>query len=181
MRIISGTHKGKAIQAPKNLPVRPTTDFAKEGLFNIIENNFEIDELDVLDLFAGTGNITYEFASRGAKTVTSIDQNSNCYNFIKRTSKELNLSAVQVFRADVFKFLHNHKNQYDFIFADPPYELKNIPEIAQLVFDNKVLKENGWLVIEHDKRTDFSKHPNFLQHRKYGHVNYSIFQVGSLR
>ncbi|HRP58721.1 MAG TPA: RsmD family RNA methyltransferase, partial [Vicingus sp.] len=105
MRIISGIHKGKAIQAPKNLPVRPTTDFAKEALFNIIENNFEIDELDVLDLFAGTGNITYEFASRGAKTVTSIDQNSNCYNFIKRTTKELNFDSVQVFRADVFKFL----------------------------------------------------------------------------
>lgn len=176
MRIISGSHKGKTIVAPKNLPVRPTTDFAKEALFNILENNFELDELHVLDLFSGTGNISYEFASRGAKTITSIDQNFNCYNFIKRTSKELNLSAIQVFKADVFKFLAKNAQQYDFIFADPPYDLKNINEIAQLVFEHSLLKEHGWLIVEHDKRTDLKNHPNYVQTRKYGNVNFSIFK-----
>lgn len=176
MRIISGLHKGKAIVAPKNLPVRPTTDFAKEALFNIIENNFNTDELDVLDLFSGTGNISYEFASRGAKSITSVDQNFNCYSFIKRTAKELNLSSIQVLKADVFKFLYSHKKQYEFIFADPPYNIKNIDEIAALVFQFNLLKEDGWLIIEHDKRTDLSKHPNFSQLRKYGNVNFSAFK-----
>lgn len=180
MRIISGTHKGKAIVAPKNLPVRPTTDFAKEALFNILENNFNIDELDVLDLFSGTGNISYEFASREAKSITSVDQNFNCYNFIRRTAKELQFLAISVIKADVFKFLYNHKKQYDFIFADPPYDLKNIDEIALFVFQFKLLKEDGWLIVEHDKRTDLSKHPNFSQLRKYGNVNFSVFkEVGS--
>ena len=176
MRIISGTHKGKAIVAPKNLPVRPTTDFAKEALFNIIENNFNIDELDVLDLFSGTGNISYEFASRGAKSITAVDLNFNCHNFIRRTAKELNLKAINAFRADVFKFIYNHKKQYDFIFADPPYDLKNIEEIALFVFQFNLLKEDGWLIVEHDKRTDLSKHPNFSQLRKYGNVNFSVFK-----
>lgn len=176
MRIILGSHKGKSIVAPKNLPVRPTTDFAKEGLFNILENNFEMDELHVLDLFSGTGNISYECASRGAITVTSVDQNFNCYNFIRRTAKDLNLSSIQTFKADVFKFLKTHQQQYDFIFADPPYDLKNINEIAVLVFEQQLLKEHGWLIVEHDKRTNLASHPNFVQTRKYGNVNFSIFK-----
>ncbi len=176
MRIISGSHKGKTIVAPKSLPVRPTTDFAKEALFNILENNFEMDELHVLDLFSGTGNISYEFASRGAKMITSVDLNFNCFNFIKKVAKELDLAAIQVFKADVFKFLCKHSQQYDFIFADPPYDLKNINEIAQLVFDNSLLKEHGWLIVEHDKRTDLKNHPNYVQTRKYGNVNFSIFK-----
>lgn len=176
MRIISGLHKGKSIVAPKNLPVRPTTDFAKEALFNILENNFEFDALHVLDLFSGTGNISYEFASRGVQTITAIDQNFNCYNFIKKTSKDLNLTSIQTYKADVFKFLKAHAQPYDLIFADPPYDLKNIHEIVNLAFEQNLLKEAGWLIIEHDKRTDLSQHSNFVQLRKYGNVNFSIFK-----
>lgn len=176
MRIISGLHKGKSIIPPKGLPVRPTTDFAKEALFNIIENHFEFDQLHVLDLFSGTGSISYEFASRGAKSIISIEQNINCFNFIKSSAKTLNLISIDVFRQDVFKFLNSSKNQYDIIFADPPYHLKNIPDVVTKVFENNLLNDNGWLILEHDKRLGFSKHPNFLQHRKYGHVNYSFFK-----
>ncbi len=177
MRIISGTHKGKSIVAPNNLPVRPTTDFAKEALFNILENNFYLDDVEVLDLFSGTGNISYEFASRGAKLINSVDQNFNCYNFLKKTSNNLKLTAINPFKADVFKFLKNHPKQYDVIFADPPYDLKNIDEIALLVFQFNTLKEQGWLIIEHDKRTNLSTLPHFSSIRKYGNVHFSVFMI----
>lgn len=176
MRIISGKHKGKSIIAPKNLPVRPTTDFAKEALFNIIENNFYIDNLNVLDLFCGTGNISYEFASRGAKSITSVDQNYGCVGFTKKTAKELAFEQIHLVKNDVFKFLARQHQSYDFIFADPPYDLKNIEEIANLVFENKLLNDNGWLVIEHDRNTNFNNHNNFVEHRKYGNVNFSFLK-----
>lgn len=176
MRIISGIHKGKRLIAPKNLPVRPTTDFAKEALFNMISNEFEISELTVLDLFSGTGNIAFEFASRGAKDICCIDENYNCVSFIKKTSKELDLNQIAVFKNDVFKYLKKYPKQFDLIFADPPYHLKNIRDIADLVFQNKLLKNDGVLIIEHDRNSDFSDHSNFTQHRKYGNVNFSIFK-----
>ena len=179
MRIISGTHKGKSIVAPKNLPVRPTTDFAKEALFNILENNFYMDDIHVLDLFSGTGNISYEFASRGVRSVTSIDQNYGCIKFIKKTISELNYTTVQVIKNDVFKFLKQSSQTYDIIFADPPYDLNNISEIVTLVMENNLLSDNGWLIIEHDKRTDLSTYLSFIQLRKYGNVNFSFFQVQS--
>lgn len=176
MRIISGIHKGKRIIAPKKLPVRPTTDFAKEALFNMLSNEYDIEHLSVLDLFSGTGNIAYELASRGAKEICCIDENYHCVNFIKKTSKELEFNQLSVFKNDVFKYLKKYPKQFDLIFADPPYNLKNIEEIVNLVFKNGLLNKDGQLIIEHDRNSNFSDHPNFIQHRKYGNVNFSIFK-----
>ncbi|MBW6492041.1 MAG: RsmD family RNA methyltransferase [Lentimicrobium sp.] len=176
MRIISGTHKSRQIHAPKNLPVRPTTDIAKEALFNILINNFDLEDVQVLDLFAGTGNITYEFASRGALGVTSIDKDLRCVNFIRKTAMDLGFEAILSFRSDAFRFLKNSENTYDIIFCDPPYELEGIEEIPVSVFERRLLKDEGWLILEHSRDYDFSKLPGFLQQRKYGKVNFSIFK-----
>ena len=176
MRIISGKHKGKSIIAPKNLPVRPTTDFGKEGLFNILGSEFDIEEIEVLDLFSGTGNIAYEFASRGVKKVLCIDQDMNCVRFIKKMKKELEFDQLTVFRNDTFRYLKQYKQQFDIIFADPPYEMKEMGRIAEMVFEKDLLKPNGWLIIEHDRRTDLSEQPHFVTARKYSNVNFSIFE-----
>jgi len=176
VRIINGIHKGKSIVAPKNLPVRPTTDFAKEGLFNILINEFDIEDLTVLDLFSGTGNIAFEFASRGAKKVLCIDVDHACVSFINKTGKALNFHQLNAFKNDVFRYLKKDTQSFDIIFADPPYDSKEIPVIAQLVFENKLLNENGWLIVEHDKRTNLSDHLNFVVQRKYGNVHFSIFK-----
>ena len=176
MRIISGTHKSKYFSAPKNLPSRPTTDFAKEGLFNVLGNEFDIDELDILDLFSGTGNITFEFASREAKSILCVEQNFNCVKHIKNTIRDFGFNQIVVFKNDAFKYLKKTTQTFDLIFADPPYNIPNYNDIPNLVFEKNTLNENGWLIIEHDKRTNFSEHPNFFQHRKYGNVNFSIFK-----
>lgn len=175
MRIISGSHRSRQIKAPKNLPVRPTTDMAKEALFNILVNHFNLDEVIVLDLFAGTGNITYEFASRGALGVTSIDTELRCVDFIRTTAKQLGFEQVLSFRSDAFRFLQNSQNKYDIIFCDPPYDMEGIDVIPRIVFEKKLLKDSGWLVIEHSDRNKFNDIPEFLQHRHYGSVNFSIF------
>jgi len=175
MRIISGSHKSRQIKPPKNLPVRPTTDMAKEALFNILVNHFDLEDVVVLDLFAGTGNITYEFASRGALGVTSIDTELRCVDFIRVTSKNLEFSQVLAFRSDAFKFLQNARNKYDIIFCDPPYDMEGIDAIPPLVLNNQLLKEDGWLIIEHSDRAKFETTEGFLQHRHYGSVNFSIF------
>ena len=138
MRIISGIHKGKRLFAPKNLPVRPTTDFAKEGLFNIIKYEFDIQRINVLDLFSGTGNISFEFASRGAKQIICIDDNYNCVSFVKQTSKELNFNQITVFKNDVFRYLKKYTTQFDLIFADPPYDLKYVDQIPRNRFFHKI-------------------------------------------
>lgn len=161
---------------PKNVPARPTTDFAKEGLFNMIGNDFNLEEIDVLDLFAGIGGITFEFASRGAKKVVTIEQDYNCVSFIKKTIKELDCKQINIFKNDVFRYLKKYDTQFDIIFADPPYALKNINEIPELVFEKDLLKKNGQLILEHDRKWDFSESPNFVKHRKYSNVNFSIFQ-----
>ena len=176
MRIISGTHKGRRLIAPKNLPARPTTDFAKEGLFNMINNEFNLKETDVLDLFAGIGGITFEFASRGAKKIISIDENYNCVSFIKKTIRELEFKQINVFKNDVFRYLKKYDTKFDIIFADPPYQLKNIDQVPKLVFENNLLKEGGILILEHDRNWDFTDHSNFIHHRKYSNVNFSTFQ-----
>ncbi|HLO90934.1 MAG: RsmD family RNA methyltransferase [Chloroflexota bacterium] len=175
MRIISGSHKSRHIKPPKNLPVRPTTDLAKEALFNILANNFDFDDIMVLDLFAGTGSITYEFASRGALGVTSIDIELRCVDFIRTTAKELDFDAVLAFRSDAFRFLQNSQNKYDIIFCDPPYDMEGIEILPQIVLEKKLLKEDGWLIIEHSDRRKFDDRPGFMQHRRYGSVNFSIF------
>lgn len=177
MRIISGTFKGKRIWAPKKLPVRPTTDMAKEGLFNILNNHYYFDECAILDLFAGTGNISYEFASRGSKNITAIDANANCVKFIDKTADELDFNIDSV-KSDVLKYLERTKAKADIIFADPPYALssEDFKRIVELVFDNRLLLEEGMLVVEHSSRTDLSDLKHFSNKRKYGGSVFSFFE-----
>lgn len=177
MRIISGKYKGRRLTAPKNLPVRPTTDMAKESLFNILNNLYYFDGLSVIDLFAGTGNISFEFASRGCDKVYSIDQHAACVKFINQTSKELDL-GIHTFKSDVYKFLSRTPLTSDVIFADPPYdfEKEQFERIATLVFSKAILKENGLLIIEHSKHTDLSDHAQFSYSKKYGGNMFSFFE-----
>ncbi len=175
MRIISGQNKGRKIIAPTQLPVRPTTDMAKESLFNIIRNYVDIDQIAVLDLFAGTGNISYEFASRGCPSILSIDLNFKCISFIRQTAEKLDFLNLEVLQSDYKLFLNRTKYSWDLIFADPPYDMQNIADIPDLIFDNNRLNDNGWLIIEHDKKQDFSNHFAFREQRTYGRVNFSFF------
>lgn len=177
MRIIGGKLKGVRINPPKNLPVRPTTDMAKEALFNILSNLVSFEDLNVLDLFSGTGNISCEFASRGANTVKAIDRNFGCFNFLKKTATDLNLQNINANQADVFKYLETETEKYDLIFADPPYDLSTITLIAPLIFTKQLLKPNGILIIEHQSNKDLHLHENFTQKRKYGFSAFSFFNV----
>ena len=178
MRIISGTNKGRKIYAPKNLPVRPTTDQAKEALFNIISNNFNLSELSILDLFAGTGNLSYEFSSRGVKYVTCVDLNIKCINFIKSISNKLLLN-IKVIKSDVFKFLNKNIISYDIIFADPPYDFEqiNYEKIIQLIIYKQLLKHEGLLIIEHSKKTNLKDIQNYDETREYGGCCFSFFKI----
>ncbi|MCK5338185.1 MAG: 16S rRNA (guanine(966)-N(2))-methyltransferase RsmD [Bacteroidales bacterium] len=175
MRIIGGDHKGRRIHAPAGLPVRPTTDMAKEALFNILHNYYDFEGIKVLDLFAGIGSISYEFASRDAAEVHSVEMNPRCVNFITETSRKLDLKNLFVIRANVFTYLKRSGKKFDIIFADPPYDLEGIETIPDLVFENDLLDKEGWLIVEHSAGIDFSAHPNFDQNRKYGKVNFSMF------
>ena len=180
MRIISGKHKGRRIIAPKNLPVRPTTDMSKESLFNILNNHFNFNGLRVLDLFSGTGNISYEFASRGAGTITSVDGDMGCINFIKKTANELDLDIAAI-KSDVFNFLEKSKSSYDIIFADPPYNLdqKEFEKVIQLIFDNELLEEDGMLIVEHSKHTKLNHMSNFSFDKHYGGSVFSFYEFES--
>jgi 16S rRNA (guanine(966)-N(2))-methyltransferase RsmD len=174
MRIVSGKWKGKRIVAPKNLPTRPTTDFVKEGLFNILNNRFFFDDLRVLDLFAGTGNIAYEFASRGAGEITCVDQNKGCVRFIGEMADDLgaNIQSVQL---DAWLFVQKTTTSYDIVFADPPYDWDKHEALAEALIQKGFLKEGGEAIIEHSADTDLSHLPGFFEHRKYGHVHFSFF------
>lgn len=176
MRIISGIHKGKRINPPKNLPVRPTTDFAKEGLFNILNNKVYFDEITVLDLFAGTGSISFEFASRQAKQITSVDLNYKCTEFIRKTAKESSYEMLRPIKSNVFNFLTGTKNKFDIIFADPPYDMEEIEKLPVLIFDKQLLNENGIFILEHSRSHSFEENPRFSEHRKYGNVNFTFFK-----
>ncbi len=176
MRIVSGKYKRRIISPPKNLPVRPTTDMAKESLFNILNNYVDFVGLDVLDLFAGTGNISYEFVSRGCKSVTAVEKDFGCVKFINQTSEKLQMPELRVVKQDVFRFLNMPKLKYDIIFVDPPYKLEAIASIPELIFDRNIISENGWLILEHPREYDFSSSLHFHEHRKYGSVNFSLFQ-----
>lgn len=176
MRIISGTHKSKRIYAPKNLPVRPTTDMAKESLFNILNNDYYFDEIRVLDLFSGTGNISYEFASRGTQQILSVDQNLNCIRFIQNTAEELGFKAITTLKADVFEFVTKHKQEYDVIFADAPYDVEGLEGVIENIFKHNLLTDNGVLILEHSKKQDFSELPYYTNKRRYGNVNFSFFE-----
>ncbi|MEI6348992.1 MAG: RsmD family RNA methyltransferase [Bacteroidota bacterium] len=175
MRIICGAHKGKRIIAPESLPVRPTTDMAKESLFNVLNNYFYFDGIEVLDLFAGTGNISYEFAARGAVHVLAVDINAKCVDFISKTSKNLNFENLTVIKAETFQYIKTTGRKFNVIFADPPYDMEGAAKLPDAVFDRNLLKEDGWFVLEHSERIDFSQHPNFFQMRKYGRVHFSAF------
>lgn len=176
MRIISGRHKGKAIHPPKNFNARPTTDFAKEALFNVIANSFEFEDLAVLDLFAGTGSISYEFVSRGTPDITCVEYDFPSTQFIKKTLQELGAKKSKVIRYDVFKYLNACTETYDLIFADPPFSYKDMDRIPLIVFEKKILNPQGWLIVEHGPRTDLSAHPAYSEKREYGNLNFSIFK-----
>ncbi len=175
MRIISGKNKGRRILTPKNLPVRPTTDFAKESLFNILNNMILLVETDVLDLFAGTGNISYEFGSRESKSITAVDINHNCTRFIHQTAVKLNYKNLYIIQADYKAFIKNTSKTWDVIFADPPYNMEGMEEIPKLIFDNQLLNPDGLFILEHNKNIDFAKHTEFFDHRRYGKVNFTFF------
>lgn len=177
MRIIAGKFKGRKFFPPaKNWPTRPTTDFAKEGLFNIINNNFHFEDLRVLDLFGGTGNHSYEFISRGCKDVTYVDKFGGCVRFAKQTAKQLEIEdKMTILKADVFKFIETAHSQWDYIFAGPPYGLGSLDSIPDLIFEKNMLKPEGWFVLEHNPNHNFKNHPNLSQVRNYGKTIFSIF------
>jgi len=177
MRIISGEFKGRRITAPKKLPVRPTTDMAKEALFNILNNQYYFDSISVLDLFAGTGNISYEFASRGTNKITCVDQDYGCIKFINQTAESFDMS-IQTIKSDVFKFLENAKQQHTIIFADPPYNfpVEEFAKIPELAFKNNLLEDDGLLILEHSKHTDLSHLTNYSYSKSYGGNMFSIFE-----
>lgn len=174
MRIIAGSRRGTTIHLPKNFESRPTTDTAKESLFNIISNEFEFEELEVLDLFAGSGSISYEFASRGAK-VTTLEILPQYCQFIRKTAAELKF-AIKVVHGNVFSILKKEGQKFDVVFADPPYTLKGIETIPDLIIDNNHLNDNGLLIVEHGKTVSFASHPFFTEERSYGSVRFSFFR-----
>ena len=175
MRIIRGRYQRRQIMAPTNLPVRPTTDMAKESLFNILENYMDFEEVTALDLCAGTGNISYELVSRGCPKVTSVDQDNGCIKFIRETANRLEMNELVAVRSDIFRFLANHKMKYDLIFADPPYDFQEYDQLVKLIFDNELLNEDGLFVLEHSKYVKFEEHPHFMEQRHYGKVNFTFF------
>jgi 16S rRNA (guanine966-N2)-methyltransferase len=176
MRIISGTHGGRRILPPAKMPyTRPTTDIAKEGLFNVLQTNIEIEGLKVLDLFGGTGCISYELASRGATDITIVEKDNQMYDFIKKTSAALQFENFRLVKSDVFKFIETTKEQYDFIFAGPPYALSTIDDLPLQIFAKKLLTPKGWFILEHTPRNDYKKFDFYKTERNYGTTIFSIF------
>ncbi|MCZ4245058.1 16S rRNA (guanine(966)-N(2))-methyltransferase RsmD [Pedobacter punctiformis] len=176
MRIIGGRLKGIRLQPPANLPVRPTTDMAKEALFNILNNKFDFENCSVLDLFCGTGNLTFEFASRNAESILAVDMNFGCVNWVKNTAKQYEFDQVEVRKGDVFKLLKQLTGGYDLIFADPPYNLPNIPQIPILVKEQQLLKPDGLLIVEHQSNMKLDNQPGYKETRKYGNSSFSFFE-----
>lgn len=177
MRIVGGKYKGRIFRPNKKFTARPTTDIAKEALFNILENRFDFSNKSVLDLFAGTGSIGYEFVSRGCAEVTLVEKNFNNYRFIQEVLIALEINNARPLRADVFRALPRFSYKFDIVFADPPFDLPEFKKIPEAVFSSGVLKENALFILEHPKEYDFSKHPNFKEIRKYGKVNFSFFEA----
>jgi 16S rRNA (guanine(966)-N(2))-methyltransferase RsmD len=176
MRIIGGEWGGRKIHPPSKMPyTRPTTDIAKEGLFNIIQSNRALEGLKTLDLFGGTGSISFELASRGAADLTIVEKDNQMLAFIRKTAESLGLTQLKVVPSDVFHFLKNTKDQYDFIFAGPPYALETIDQIPELVVTGNLLKTNGWFVLEHTPKNRYGGSPLFVTERNYGTTIFSIF------
>ncbi len=174
MRIVSGKYKGRHIPVRRNFPSRPTTDFAKENLFNILANHFNFEGLNVLDLFAGTGSIGFEFASRGA-VVDMIEIDNRSIRFVKTVIDELKFSTIRTYKADVFKMITKIDRKYDIVFADPPYQLAKLANLPDLIFGAELLKAKGWFILEHADKYSFTQHTHFSEIRKYGGINFSIF------
>lgn len=177
MRIIAGTLKGRRLNPPANLPVRPTTDMAREGLFNILNNYVDFEDCTVMDLFAGTGAMSVEFISRGAREVTAVDINNACTEYIKSEAQRLELRNLRVVRADVFDLLKRANRKFDIVFADPPYAIEGLQMLPDLVFEHQVLNDDGIFILEHPREYSFEEHPNFWQHRNYGKVNFTFFAM----
>lgn len=176
MRIITGQYKGRHFDIPRAFKARPTTDFAKENIFNVLQGYVDFEGAEALDLFAGTGSISLELVSRGCAKVVSVEADRDHAHFIRECFKKLGEERDILVKGDVFRFLKTCKQQFDFIFADPPYALKELPLIPDLVLDGGLLKEEGIFVFEHGKNNDFSSHPRFIEHRSYGSVNFSLFR-----
>jgi len=176
MRIIGGEHGGRKFNPPNNMPhTRPTTDIAKEGLFNILQHKLDFEELKTLDLFGGTGSISYELASRGVQDLTVVEKDANMYEFIKKTSAALRIENMKVIKMDVFKFIETCRDKFDFIFAGPPYALTNIDELPRLIFEKHLLKPGGWFVLEHTPRNDYKSFPFYKTERNYGTTVFTTF------
>jgi 16S rRNA (guanine(966)-N(2))-methyltransferase RsmD len=176
MRIVGGIYKGRIFKLGKNFKARPTTDIAKEALFNILENRYEFSDKTVLDVFSGSGSIGYEFVSRGCKEAVLVEKDFIHHRFIVEISKTLCLNNVKAFKSDAFSFLSRYQGSFDFIFADPPFDLKNFADVPDAVLSTNILAENGLFIVEHPKEYDFSKHIYFKEIRKYGKVNFSFFE-----
>jgi 16S rRNA (guanine(966)-N(2))-methyltransferase RsmD len=180
VRIISGKYKGRRLSPPKNLPVRPTTDMSKEALFNVLNNYFNFDGLKVLDLFAGTGNISFEFGSRGSDNITSVDGDFGCVKYIKQVAQEFDFNLAAI-KSDVFKFLEKGNASYDIIFADPPYNMEQpeFEKIVLLIFEKELLREDGMMVIEHSKHTKLDHMIHFSFKKNYGGSVFSFFELST--
>jgi len=196
MRIITGIYKGRHFEIPRSFKARPTTDFAKENIFNVLTGYIDFDGAEALDLFSGTGSISLELLSRGCSRVVSVEADRDHHRFIQECVKKLtannqppmpngqsstvngqwSMPNVLCIRGDVFRFLKSCRQQFDFIFADPPYALKELPQIPDIVLERQVLKPDGIFVFEHGKDHDFSSHPHFVEHRQYGSVNFTLFR-----
>jgi len=177
MRIITGKYKGRHFDIPKTFKARPTTDFAKENIFNVLLQYIDFEDATALDLFSGTGSISLELASRGCSLVVSVELDRDHHRFIRQCVEKLSPNPpVTALRGDVFRFVKSCKQQFDMIFADPPYALEELPTIPDLIFEKRLLKADGILVFEHGKNHDFSSHPRFVEHRSYGSVNFTIFR-----
>lgn len=176
MRIITGLYKGRHFDVPRSFKARPTTDFAKENIFNVVNGYMDLDGTVALDLFAGTGSISLELLSRGCSHVVSVEADRDHAAFIRQCMTKIGTDDCLLIRGDVFRFMKSCKQQFDFIFADPPYALKQLPEIPSLIFQYDLLKDGGLLVFEHGKDNDFSAHEHFVEHRSYGSVNFSLFK-----
>lgn len=178
MRIIRGKYGRRRFDVPSNISARPTTDFARENIFNVLENLTDLEDADCLDLFAGTGAISFEFLSRECRHVTAVEKASTQWRFISQVAQRLNVDNFTLIRGDVFRFVATCSGKFDIIFADPPYDLPRFGEISALILGSKMLREGTIFVIEHSRNYDFSNLPHFLEHRVYGSVNFSIFRIG---
>ena len=175
MRVIGGSHKGRRFNVPKSFSSRPTTDMARESLLNVLLNRYHFSELSAIDLFAGTGAVTFEFASRGMQKVLAVESNFKVYKYLLNQVKDFEFEQIKVIKKDVFRFLSGEVHPADIIFADPPYDLKAIETLPELIFNNNWLNNGGCFILEHSKEYNFNEHPQFSNARKYGSVHFSFF------